>query len=1053
MKREERHYWRSLDELEQTPAFQAALEREFPEEIEAGTLDGATRRHFLSVMGASVAMTSLAGCVRRPVQHIVPYGRQPEDVLPGVAQRYATATHIGPNVIGLLAESHEGRPTKLEGNPDHKSSRGATAAIHQAMVLDLYDPMRLASPRKGNVPTEWDAVDSFFKDHFTALRDQKSGQGLAILSESIPSPTYDALRRRIRATYPGARWFTYEPVSEDNQRAGLMAAFGAPLRPSYRLNRAKVVVALDSDFLGTEGDVVAQGADWAALRRIDETGGDLSRLYAVEGRYSITGTNADHRLRIAPSQVSAVAFALAKGFAEKGAAVPADILSVAAERSAGLDAKAQKFVAAMVDDLWDRRLPNGVERHGLVLVGRNQPPVVHAIAAALNHALSVQGVTLYYFPDIGRGADEPGDMESIAALAAELNAGKVDTLLMIGSNPVYSAPGDLDFAGALAKAKTTISLAEHLDETARLCTWAVPKLHFLEAWGDLAATDGTVSIVQPLVEPLHGGWSAVETVARVLLDEPIDGYTLVRDFQKGAQRKRLGRSDAGFHKQWRRWLHDGVTGSTFIGTHPTHVAPRGAGRALDTKPLPAPDDRSLEVVFHEDPNLWDGRFGTNSWLQEAPEPITKITWDNAALFSPATAKALHIDAEQMVSIEVDGRKIECVAWLQPGQADGVVALTLGYGRDFGNFLPYHPTGKVGFDVGPLRSTAAAFIVAGARVGRLTARYLVASVQRYGAVEGYGGPDQERRGGFGSQSPGFGFEGRPVVRVASLDEYRAKPTFAKSGVIEHGAPPPEAPVLHPPLLTLYEDSTPVDYSKGWQWGLSIDLNTCTGCNACVVACVAENNVMAVGKDQVRRGRELHWIRMDRYFVGDSAEPEVVHQPMGCQHCETAPCENVCPVAATTHSPEGLNDMAYNRCIGTRYCANNCPFKVRRFNFYNYSKGQPELIHMVRNPNVTVRFRGVMEKCTYCVQRINAGRREAKQATDEAGSRAAINAIRTACQQTCPTGAIVFGDINDKESAVAKLKAQDRDYHLLDELNVRPRTSYLAKVRNPNPKLVG
>ncbi len=1053
MSTQDRRYWRSLEELDASPAFEAALEREFPEEVEAGTLDGTTRRHFLGIMGASVAMTSLAGCVRRPEQKILPYSRAPEDVLPGVPQHYATVAHIGPSVIGLLAESHEGRPTKLEGNPDHPTSLGGTAALHQGMVLDLYDPMRLQTPRKGGAPTDWDALEDFLRKHFQGLRDGKGGQGLAVLTESIPSPSFADLRQRFLGTYPGAKWFTYEPISDDNQREGLKAAFGKPLRPSFRLNKARVVVSLDSDFLGTEGDTVANARQWASLRSLENTEDELSRLYVVEGRYSITGTNADHRLRLAPSQVEAVAFALAQAFSKKGAAIPADIMAVAGDRAKNLDAKAKAYVEAVVDDLWNRRTAKGAERHGLVLAGRNQPPVVHAITAALNHALSVQGVTLYYFNDFGRGPDELGDFAGLKALTEALNAGSVETLVVIGANPVYSAPGDLNFKAAFAKAKTSICLSDYPDETAKLATWAVPRLHFLEAWGDLASTEGTVAIQQPLVEPLHGGYSPQELLARCMLDDKPDGYTLVRDFWKKQFAQRRGGSNVGYHKQWRRWLHDGRMGAPFFGSFPTYTGPQGAGDTLRRAPLAAPTERSLEVVFHEDPNLWDGRFANNSWLQEAPEPITKITWDNAACFSPATAQALNIEPETLVSIDVDGRKVQCVAWIQPGQADGVVALMLGYGRDFGNYLPYHPTGVVGFDVNPLRSTAAPFIAAGAKATKSATRYEVASVQRYGHLEGYEGPDSERRGGFGSQDPGRGFDKRPMVREASLTEYRKNPKFAQPGIIKHGEPPPEAIVLHPPLKTLYEEEQPYDYQTGWQWGMAVDLNKCTGCNACLTACVAENNIMSVGKDQVRRGREMHWIRMDRYFVGDSAEPEVVHQPMPCQQCETAPCENVCPVAATAHSPEGLNDMAYNRCIGTRYCANNCPFKVRRFNFYNYSKGQTELFHMVRNPDVTVRFRGVMEKCTYCVQRINAGRRDAKHAADEKAARAAIDSIQTACQQVCPAQAIVFGDINDKDSAVSKAKANDRNYALLSELNLRPRTTYLAKVRNPNPKLVG
>jgi MoCo/4Fe-4S cofactor protein with predicted Tat translocation signal len=1029
-------YWRSLEELDRSPAFEEALNKEFAEEVESGTLDGATRRHFLGIMGASLAMTSMAGCVRRPVDKIVPYTKAPEDVLPGMPNHYATAANVGGSVIGMLVESHEGRPTKIEGNPEHPGGFGGTNAMHQGMVLDLYDPMRLKVPHKDKAPSDWQAAETFIRSHFLKLRDG-SGKGLAILTEALPSPSFDHVRQRMRATFPQATWHTFESISEENQRVGLNAAFGKALRPVYRLNKARVVVSLDSDFLSTDGDSVENARAWASLRHLEQPGDDMSRLYAVEGHYSLTGTNADHRLRIAPSQVEAVAFALAAAFKAKGAAIPPDIAGAAAARSEGLDDKAKAFVAAVADDLWNRRTPAGTQRNGLIIPGRRQPAVVHAVAAALNHALGAQGVTVYYYNDMSRVADEAGDMTAIKNLTTALNKGDVETLLVLGGNPAYAAPGDLDFGAAMAKAKTSICLSDYHDETSKMANWAIPKAHFLEAWGDLIYTDGTVSIQQPLIAPLYGAWSPIELLSMALQDEKSKGYDLVRGFWE-TQYKLKQAGGSSFDGRWRRWLHDGRSGNPFFGVHPTYIAPRGAGVTLERKQTPAPSERSLDVVFFADANLWDGRFANNSWLQEAPDPLTKICWDNAALVSPATAKTLNVKSEQLVSLEVGGKAVSLVAWILPGVADNTVAVALGYGRSFGNFLPYHPQGAVGFNVNPLRQADNPGLASGGKLSRGSENYPVACVQRYG-----------------SQEPGYGFEARPLVREADVAEYEENPRFAKEGIIEHGKAPPKALVIHPAEKTLHEGALKdvVDYTKGPQWGMAIDLNKCTGCNSCLVACVAENNIMAVGKDEVSRGRELHWIRMDRYFVGDENDPQVVHQPMPCQQCETAPCENVCPVAATTHSPDGLNDMAYNRCIGTRYCSNNCPFKVRRFNFYNYSKGQPEQYHMARNPNVTVRFRGVMEKCTYCVQRINAGKRKAKRAGDETLARAALDAITTACAQACPTDAIVFGDILSKDSEVARLKAQDRDYRLLSELNLRPRTSYLARVRNPNPKLVG
>ncbi|MCB9544355.1 MAG: TAT-variant-translocated molybdopterin oxidoreductase [Myxococcales bacterium] len=1026
---DERRLWRSIDELQQNEAFEKARADEFAEATEAPEMDGSTRRHFLGVVGASVAMASMAGCVRRPEDHIVPYSRAPEEFLPGVKQHFATATHVGGNVIGLLVESHEGRPTKIEGNPDHPSSFGKASGVHQGLVLNLYDPTRARVPQKGKAPTSWEAASDFVRSHFRELL-ARQGRGLAFVSESTPSPTIAHLKRRIRATFPEATWHTYEPVSEDSQREGLKASFDLPVRARYELNMATTVLALDSDFLGSEGDTVANAYRWAQTRKIENEQSGMSRLYAVEGRFSVTGTNADHRLRLPTSRIEQFAWALVEEVGKLGGAFPILVSQAAPGITAGLDPKVRKFAAVAAEDLMSQKGAGEVHRFGLVIAGRRTSPVVHALTSLINLAIGSQGKTVTYFPDPRRADDEAGDMASIKALTESLQAGKVDTLVVLGGNPVYTAPGDLGFAEAFKKAKTTIALSDHVDETARLATWTLPRAHFLETWGDWVATDGTVTIQQPLIAPLHGAWSEIELLARVLGEDKVDGYSQVRGFWQG----RMG--GPGFHKKWRRWLHDGVLDTPLFGSVPVYKKPQGLGSLQATPATDLPTARSLEVVFVEDANLYDGRFANNSWLQEAPDPITKVTWDNTIAINMATAEALNVESEDRADLSVGGQQIAGVIWVTPGIADGTAVVTLGYGRDFDGYLPYHDEGKVGFDVNPLRQSGSPNLLAGGKLTKKAGKYPVACVQRYG-----------------SQEPGFGYAARPLVREETVEGFQKNPTFAKPGILEHGKAPPKAVVVHPEAKSIYPDW---DYSQGHQWGMSIDLNTCTGCNACLVACVSENNIMPVGKDQVRRGRELHWIRMDRYFVGKDDDVQVVHQPMGCQQCETAPCENVCPVAATTHSPEGLNDMAYNRCIGTRYCANNCPFKVRRFNFYNYSKGQDELVHMQRNPNVTVRFRGVMEKCTYCTQRINMGKRQARMASQqgrEEEARQLIGAITPACQQTCPTDAIVFGDINDKTSRVAKLKAQSRDYQLLSELNLHPRTSYLAKVRNPNPKLVG
>ena len=1011
-----KRYWRNLEELENTPEFQAALAREFPEDETAKSPDGTSRRHFIGLMGASIALSGVTGCVRRPVQHIRPYAKAPEDLVPGIAQHYATATHIAGRAVGLVVEAHEGRPTKIEGNPDHPQTFGGTTGMHQAMVLNLFDPARLKQPMQGGKGTDWAAATAALKAQFDTLK-ANGGNGFAVLSEALPSPTARDLRERFAAAYPNAKFFTFESVHDDNQRAGLSAAFGTPHVAVHRANEARVVVSFDSDFLGAEGDVVLNSNLWARNRRLRTVEDKMSRLYAVEGVFSITGTNADHRLRVKSSEVEGVVLALAAEFAKDPQLAFPETLKPHLKATG--KAATDKFVEVLARDLLAQRNGPG----SLLIAGRRQPALVHAVVAVLNHLLGNNGRSVHYFPDHRRFDADAGDLAGIKGLTDLLNAGSVDTLLVLGANPVYSAPGDLAFAEAFKKAKTKIALAEYLDETAKLADWALPKAHFLESWGDVLGTDGTLSIQQPTIQPLWAGKSEIEVLALAVGSAETEGRDIVRAFWK----KREGA--VGFYKKWRTWLADGFSKTPFFGVTPSYKAPEGIGTLT-----PSAAVGGLEVAFVESPFVFDGRFSNNAWLLEMPDPVTKVTWDNPIAIGAATAAKLGLKDADKVSLEANGKKIEAAVVVVAGIADDQAVAYLGWGRDFGSFLPYHETGVVGFNVNPVRSTAAADI-AGAKLSATGGTYTLARTQI-----------------FDSQAPGFGFAARQLVREAEYADFQKNPKFAKAGILEHGKPRPKAAVVHPPEKGIYEE---LKYDGQYQWGMAIDLNACTGCGTCMVACSAENNISPVGKDQTRRGREMHWIRMDRYFVSDEGKPadevQVVHQPVACQHCENAPCENVCPVAATTHSPEGLNEMAYNRCIGTRYCANNCPFKVRRFNFYNFAKDYPETLHMGRNPNVTVRFRGVIEKCTYCVQRINAGRIASKKAATPEAATAAINAITPACAQACPTDAIVFGNIADKESAVSRARALDREYRLLTELNVKPRTSYLAKVRNPNPEL--
>lgn len=1030
-----RKYWRSFDELNETEAYQAEVVNEFQDELDISSpeQEGTSRRGFLGWVSASLAASGLAGCdaIRRPVEKILPYSVAPEEILPGIPQYYATTTSLGGEVVGVLVESHEGRPTKIEGNPLHRGSYGALNNLHQSQVLDLYDPQRLRASRSGD-------KSDLSADAVKAILAQKgkswAGKKVAFLAEALPSVQIATLRDGLVKSL-GAQWYTYESVSDDNEREGMKAVFGEAVRPVYNFSGVKTILSLDSDFLATEGSAVANAHSWAETRRMGADGShNLSRMYAVEARYSVTGTNADHRVRTTHAEVEAFAFEVARG------------LGVNAPHSTVALSTFQKDAAKQI--VADLKANQG---HALVLAGRNQPAIVHAITAVMNEALGASVSQVKYHTDARRAKDAMGDMEGAKALTTALSGGQVDALVIIGGNPAYTFPADLKFADAVKKAGEVVYLSDMENETTQAIEAAkstvIARAHYLESWGDTVGIDGQVAIQQPLIQPIHKAVSDLEVLAALAGDAQAQGYALVRGAWKAAT------GSAGFHKRWRKWLHEGVLEDQHVvGTSPSKKATDVGSLGASSMKNPSTD--KLDVIFVSGHNSFDGRFANNSWLMELPDPLTKITWDNAAVVSPKTAKDLGVVDQDMVEVTLGGVTLKTVAWILPGQADNTVTLTLGYGRTFSNFLPYHEGSyndkkETGFNVGLLRNSGSASVAAGASVKATGGTYVVAAVQRHDNSRQY-------------SIEGFDVGKRPaLVREASLTEYKANETFAKAGIIAHHKMPDTSKfaVVHPPEESIFGDYRNVsdeqreshpnmpDYTKGIQWGMVIDLNTCTGCNACMVACVAENNIAMVGKDQVRRGREMHWIRMDRYFVGDENNPEVVHQPLACQQCETAPCENVCPVAATVHSPEGLNDMVYNRCIGTRYCANNCPFKVRRFNFYNYSKDQPELFHMQRNPNVTVRFRGVMEKCTYCVQRINKGKRRAALNPEVATQ--IIARITPACAQGCPTKAIIFGDINDSTSEVAKYKNAARDYRLLSELNVQGRTSFLAKIRNPNP----
>jgi len=998
-------YWRTIEELAEDPHFEALLHREFPRQ--ASEWDEAVdRRDFLKLMAASLAFAGLSGCKSNEQTQIVPYVKQTDGMVLGKPLFFATAMPFGADAIGILVESHEGRPTKIEGNPDHPASLGTTDAITQASVLNLYDPDRAQTVTFAGEIRTWSA----FLDAAQAMGAElkaANGAGFRILTGTIASPSLADQLLNLLKLYPQAKWHQWEPAGSDGARDGAKLAFGRYVNTVYRPEKAEVILSLDSDFLASGPGHVRYMKEFYRRRKLDEfaladrAGSEMNRLYVVEPTPSVTGSSADHRLPLRFVEVEQFARALAAKLGLGG--------------SGSLSPATEKWLDVVAKDL--QKNP----RRSLVVAGEQQPAVVHALVHAINAALGNVGNAVYYTEPVE--AAPANNLESLRELCADMDAGKVNTLLILGSNPIYDAPHDFDFTSKLGKVPHTMHLSSHFNETSEYCQWHVAESHYLETWGDARSFDGTVSVIQPLIAPLYHTHSAYEVLA-AFSDKPgLSTYDAVRNLLKAA-------NPAGdFEKFWRKTLNDGVVANTAYP--PLNITAKFNAASLP--PIPAGNAGEIEFLFRPDPTIHDGRFANNGWLQELPKPVTKLVWDNAALVGPNTSWNLGIthtvaarggEHGQIVSTVVDialsNSKVTAAGWITPGQAEGVVVLPLGYGRKKAG---YTGTNK-GFSAYAVRTSDALWrATAGAE-----------SVKKTG--EEYS---------LGCTQYHFNIEGRKVLSAGTLEEFKKNPGFAHEG--------DETP---PKSLSLYKEFK----YPGYAWGMAIDLSSCNGCNACVVACVAENNIPVVGKDQVLRGREMHWIRIDRYYnantstndprtnVNDAlANPETFFQPVPCMQCENAPCEQVCPVGATVHSAEGLNDMVYNRCIGTRYCSNNCPYKVRRFNFLRFQDWETPQFKLQRNPEVSVRSRGVMEKCTYCVQRINNARIESEKQNREIRD----GEIITACAQACPADAIVFGNANDPNSRVAKLKAQQRNYNVLGELNTRPRTTYLAAVRNPNPEM--
>jgi MoCo/4Fe-4S cofactor protein with predicted Tat translocation signal len=964
-----RDYWRTLEELAETPEFAAIVESEVPRFRDVvGSFD---RRRFLQLMAASMALGGLSACgPEENPRQLLPYVEQPPGIVPGRSRYYATATTLEGYATGVLIAHQMARPIKVEGNPDHPASLGAASGIMQATILSLYDPRRAQSIiGNGQIDTWESFITALYERRDRLLA--RGGEGLRLLSGNVTSPSLAAQIAALQKQFPAMRWHQWEPLHRDNEFAAAEQVFGRPLERIFDVGAADVIFAVESDLISGVPGWLAYARQFAAHRRPDETGGQMSRVYAIESTPTLIGAKADHRLSMRPAEISAAVRYLAGAVG----AGPKEWVQAEIKHADWLKATAQ--------DLMQHR------GHALVHAGREQPQEIHLLADAINGALDAFGATIRLIEPVA--ISPTPQRQSLEELVGDMAAGKVDTLLMLETNPLYTAPADIDFAGALRRVPLSVSLALYPDETAEASTWLIPATHEYEAWSDARAFDGTITIQQPQVRRLYGGHSAQELLAVLQANTSPDDYSLARNFWQ-QQARQKGLSD--FEAFWHESLRVGVVKESAAAALTLTPKP---DLTTGFQPLPAPPQGAITALFRPDPLLWDGRFADNAWLLEMPRPFTRLTWDNAALIAPSTADRLGIKSEDVLTISANAHSVEAPFFVLPGQAPECITLPLGFGRRAGGLGV-----DVGFDAYQLRSQSP--WLAQVTLGKTDDTLRLATTQGHDRVAG-----------------------RDLIHEGTLAEYQKNPKFLEQQRNEE---------------SLYPGYSYPRYA----WAMAIDLNSCIGCQACVAACQAENNVPVVGKDQVLAGRVMHWLRIDRYYSGSPETPDVAFEPMPCMHCENAPCEVVCPVHATVHDHEGLNLMVYNRCVGTRFCSNNCPYKVRRFNFFDYT-AQNDRPAESWNPQVTVRERGVMEKCTYCIQRVRMTQIDADKKDRLVGD----GEIKTACQQSCPTQAIIFGNRNDPNSAVARRKASPLDYVLLEDLNTRPRTSYAALIRNPNPAI--